>query len=84
MNEQSTDPLKNSLINNIHNIEELIIKPLSLQYTFNKLYYFSLDDISKDIDGIPYNENVKIALDIDSLGYLKEDYDTIYKDILFT
>ena len=84
MNEQSTDPLKNSLINNIHNIEELIIKPLSLQYTFNKLYYFSLDDISKDIDGIPYNENVKIALDIDSLGYLKEDYNTIYKDILFT
>ena len=47
MNDQKNDPIRNSIAANIHEIKETVIKPLSADYSFDKLYYFSLDNIRR-------------------------------------
>jgi len=84
MSDQKKDPLINSIVNNIYNIKEKIVKPLQKDYSFDKLYYFSLDDINRTYDGIPIDENISIAVDYDARGYISANYDSEYKDILFT
>ena len=83
MNEQKEDPIRNSIAANIHDIKENIIKPLSQDYSFDKLYYFSLDNIRRNFDGIPVDENVNTAIAFDSMGYLSAKTDSKYADILF-
>ena len=84
MEDQKKDPIKCSIASNIHEIKENIIKPLSQEYSFDKLYYFSLDNVKRNYDGIPYDDNIKLAIDYDSQGYINEEIDSKYKDILFT
>ena len=85
MDDQRKDPIRNSIASNIHEIKENIIKPLQQDYSFNKLYYFSLDSIKRNYDGIPNDQNIKLAIDFDSRGYITEDeLDCKYSDILFT
>ena len=82
--EQKIDPLINSMVNNVNKIFNKIINSLSFKYNFNKLYYVSLDDVVRDIDSVAIDKNVKLATDFDSLGYIQEEYDSEYTDILFT
>lgn len=84
MEDQKQDPIKCSIASNIHEIKENIIKPLSQEYSFDKLYYFSLDNVKRNYDGIPYDDNIKLAIDYDSQGYISEEIDSKYTDILFT
>ena len=81
MEDQKQDPIKCSIASNIHEIKENIIKPLSQEYSFDKLYYFSLDSVKRNYDGIPYDDNIKLAIDYDSQGYISEEIDSKYKDI---
>lgn len=85
MDDQRKNPIRNSIASNIHEIKENIIKPLQQDYTFDKLYYFSLDSVKRNYDGIPIDDNIKVAIDYDGRGYLHdEEIDTKYTDILFT
>lgn len=83
MDEQKNDPIRNSIAANIHKIKENIIKPLSQDYSFDKLYYFSLDNIRRNYDGVPTDENVNTAIAFDSMGYLMKKTENEYSDILF-
>ena len=84
MDDQRKDPIKYSIAANIHEIKENIIKPLQQDYSFDKLYYFSLDSIKRNYDGIPNDENIKLAIDFDSRGYIcQEEINNKYEDILF-
>lgn len=83
MNSQIIDPIGNSIVSNVRKIKERVINPLLCDYSFNKLYYFSLDDVKRDYDGVPYNDNIKLAIDLDSLGYTKSDIDNKYSRVLF-
>ena len=56
MDNQKKNPIVNSISSNIYNIKEKIIKPLSSDYTFLKLYYLNLDDIDRDYDGNIYDD----------------------------
>ena len=58
MDDQQEDPIKNSIASNIHEIKKNIINPLSQEYSFDRLYYFSLDNIKRNYDGIPFDENM--------------------------
>lgn len=84
MDDQRKDPIRNSIASNIHEIKENIIKPLQQDYSFNKLYYFSLDSIKRNYDGIPNDQNIKLAIDFDSMGYVSCEEDYKYSDILFS
>ena len=85
MEDQRKNPIRNSIAANIHEIKENIIKPLQQDYTFDKLYYFSLDSIKRNYDGIPLDDNIKVAIDYDGRGYLHdEEIECKYTDILFT
>lgn len=83
MNYQIVDPIGNSIASNIYKIKEKVIKPLLNDYSFDKLYYFSLDNIKRNYDGIPYDESIKLAIDFDSLGYVTDYYDSEYSEIVF-
>ncbi len=85
MADQQKDPIRNSIAANIHEIKENIIKPLQQNYSFNKLFYFSLDSVKRSYDGVPNDENIKLAIEFDSKGYLasNETYSD-YSEILFT
>jgi hypothetical protein len=84
MGDQRFDPICNSIAANIHEIKENIIKPLQEDYSLNRLYYFSLDNIKRNYDGIPDNKNIKLAIDFDSKGYITGEIESQYSDILFT
>ncbi len=83
MNDQKYDPIRNSIAANIHEIKENIIKPLSTDYSFDKLYYFSLDNIRRNYDDIPAEQNINLAIDFDSMGYVKDLYTSEYLDVVF-
>ena len=84
MNDKKDDPIRNSIVANIHEIKENIIKPLSSEYSFHRLYYFLLDDIRRNYDDIPAEENVSFAIDFDSMGYVRDTMESGYLDIVFT
>lgn len=84
MDDQQEDPIKNSIASNIHEIKKNIINPLSQEYSFDRLYYFSLDNIKRNYDGIPFDENIKLSIDFDSKGYISQEIESNYTDILFT
>ena len=84
MDDQRKDPIRNSIASNIHEIKENIIKPLQQDYSFDKLYYFSLDSIKRNYDGIPNDQNIRLAIDFDSKGYLSDsEIESKYSEILF-
>ncbi len=84
MNDQKNDPIRNSIAANIHEIKETVIKPLSADYSFDKLYYFSLDNIRRSYDDIPAEQNISLAIDFDSMGYVRDFYTSEYMDIVFS
>lgn len=84
MNDQKNDPIRKSIAANIHDIKENIIKPLSADYSFDKLYYFSLDNIRRSYDDIPAEPNISFAIDFDSMGYVSDTLVSDYLDIVFT
>lgn len=84
MNDQKDDPIRNSISANIHDIKENIIKPLSIDYSFDKLYYFSLDNIRRSYDDIPAEPNINFAIDFDSMGYVKDLMISDYLDIVLS
>ena len=84
MNDQKDDPNRNSISANIHDIKENIIKPLSMDYSFDKLYYFSLDNIRRSYDDIPAEPNINFAIDFDSMGYVKDLMISDYLDIVLS
>ena len=84
MNDQKDDPIRNSISANIHDIKENIIKPLSMDYSFDKLYYFSLDNIRRSYDDIPAEPNINFAIDFDSMGYVRDLMISDYLDIVLS
>ena len=84
MGDQKQHPIKGSIASNIHEIKENIIKPLSQEYSFDKLYYFSLDGIKRNFDGIPYDENIKLAIEYDAQGYISEGSESKYAEVIFS
>jgi len=83
MKTQKEDPLKYSITSNIHNIKENIIKPLSCEYRFDKLFYLLLDDIQRNDDYLPYDKNIRMSIDFDSKGYVSDIFDNKYSKLVF-
>lgn len=83
MEEQKNNPISNSITSNIRKIKENIIKPLSQDYDFDKLYYFSLDSIRRNYDGIPMDNNIRFAIDYDAKGYVSKENENEYSRIVF-
>lgn len=83
MDIQMINPIANSISFNIKRIKDRIIKPLLPDYIFDRLYYFQLDNIKRDYDGYIYDDNIRLGIEFDSLGYLNNTYNSKYNDIVF-
>ena len=83
MEEQKQNPIGRGITANIHELKENLINPLSQDYDFDKLYYLSLDSIRRNYDGIPYDENIRFAIDFDAKGYLSGSQEHEYSRIVF-
>ena len=78
-------PLSNNIVSTISYIRETIIKPISNKYSFGTLYYLSLDNLVRNLNGTYKDDNLTLAVDIDSHGYLiHENINTMYNKIVFT
>lgn len=82
--DQIIHPLKHSITSHIHQLKEHIIKPLSKDYIFDKFYYFSLDNVQRNQDWLPLDENIILATEFDSKGYLSKSINNNYSQILFS
>ena len=80
---QIMNPISNSISFNIKRIRDKVIRPLLSDYMFDRLYYFSLDNVKRDYDGYIYDDNMRLGIEFDSLGYLTNIYDSKYNDIVF-
>lgn len=81
---QRIDPINYSITSNIYNIKEKIIKPILGDYIFDKFYYISIDSVSRNYDGLCIDNNVRMGIEFDANGYIKEEYDGEYDYVLFT
>lgn len=75
------DPIKGSIINNINQIKNTIINPISSYYKVDKLIFINIDNIDKLEDNTPIKEQLNISYQFDKIGYLNT---SITNDILFT